>query len=125
MPCLLNIEVGNSLPGSTRGSNSALICPSISFRNQAALERFEKDPKHTCGLKAVLTTAREAYVVFPLRRDNGGSGFLSRPSWFLFSVLLAAAVKTSPATSAFAVTTHRQVMHVLVAAKSAHASRAN
>ena len=65
MPGVVNIEVGNSLPVRRSGIEERFDLSIVfTFRNQAALERFEKDPRHTAARNAVLKPLVKRYVVF-------------------------------------------------------------
>ncbi len=65
MPGLLRVEVGRSLPVRRVGIEQAFdLCAVFTFQNQAALARFEKDPRHLQAVESTLKPLVRRYSVF-------------------------------------------------------------
>ena len=65
MPGLLRVEVGRAQPVRRPGIEQAFdLCVVFTFRDQAALDRFEADPRHRRAVQTVLNPLVRRYAVF-------------------------------------------------------------
>jgi hypothetical protein len=65
LPGVTRVDVGHALPVRRPGIEQRFdLCVVFTFKNQAALERFEKDPQHAAAVRAVLKPLVRRYVVF-------------------------------------------------------------
>lgn len=64
LPGVLRVDVGNALPVRRKVEQRFDMCVVFTFRNRAALARFEADPKHTAAIASVLRPLVKRYVVF-------------------------------------------------------------
>lgn len=65
MPGVVSVEVGNGLPVKRAGIEQRFdLSVVFTFENRAALQRFEKDPRHAAAIKSVLRPVVKRFVVF-------------------------------------------------------------
>ena len=65
LPGVLRVEVGRALPVRRPGIEQPFdLCVIFTFRNQAALRRFEADPQHIEAVKSVLKPLVKRHAVF-------------------------------------------------------------
>ena len=65
MPGVVSVEVGNGLPVQRAGIEQRFdLSVVFTFENRAALQRFEKDPRHAASIKSVLRPLVKRFVVF-------------------------------------------------------------
>ncbi len=65
MPGVVSVEVGNGLSVRRAGIEQRFdMMVLFTFRDRAALHRFEKDPQHAAAIKSILKPLVKRYVVF-------------------------------------------------------------
>lgn len=65
MPGVVSVEVGDALPVRRSGIEERFdLSVVFTFQDRAALERFEKDPRHAAAVKSLLKPLVKRYVVF-------------------------------------------------------------
>ena len=70
IPGVLRVDVGRALPVRRPGIEQAFDLGVVfTFRNQAALDRFEADPRHQHAVQTVLKPLVRRYSVFNLAVD--------------------------------------------------------
>lgn len=65
MPGILSVEIGHALPVRRPGIEQHFdLSVVFTFQDQAALRRFERDPRHAAAIASVLKPLVKRYVVF-------------------------------------------------------------
>lgn len=65
LPGVVRVEVGNGMPIRRPGIEQSFdMCVVFTFRNRAALERFEAGPEHRAAVESILKPLVKRYIVF-------------------------------------------------------------